>query len=198
MKILFSIIILATCALAPYARAQEPADSRSDASRTAEQQTIREAIIQKIEQVKYQKLKTTLDMDDATAGRFFAIYKPAEHDIQALVKERNDEMKQLATATNSNTSDADVAAMAQKIRGLNEQIGDREQKLDGDLKPLLTPLQRAKLLVFEHEFNQRVREQLAKRKLQNQNLRDLRRQLRRERLKNKLLKKQSGAKAGRP
>ncbi|HET6402432.1 MAG TPA: hypothetical protein VFH95_13695 [Candidatus Kapabacteria bacterium] len=190
MKIIFPIVILAACALAPFARAQEP-----DAARTAEQQAIREAIIQKIEQVKYQKLKTVLTMDDATAGKFFAIYKPAEHDMQALVKERNDVMKSLATATNSNTSDADVAAMAQKVRGLNQQINDREQKLDADLKPILTPLQRAKLLVFEHVFNERVREQLAAHRLQNQNLRDLRRQLRQQRLKNKLLKKQAGEKA---
>jgi predicted lipoprotein len=191
MKIIFSIVILASCALAPFARAQEPG-----ASRTAEQQAIREAIIQKIEQVKYQKLKTVLAMDDATADKFFAIYKPAEHDIQALVKERNDVMKALATATNSNTSDADVAAMAQKVRNLNEQISDREQKLDGDLKPILSPLQRAKLLVFEHEFNQRIREQVAARRLQNQNLRDLRRQLREQRLKNRLLQKKTKASGG--
>jgi predicted lipoprotein len=190
MKIIFSIVILASCALAPFARAQKP-----DASRTAEQQAIREAIIQKIEQVKYQKVKTVLAMDDAAADRFFAIYKPAEHDVQALVKERNDVMKSLATATNSNTSDADVAAMAQKVRNLNEQISDREQKLDGDLKPILSPLQRAKLLVFEHEFNQRIREQVAAHKLQNQNLRYLRRQLREQRLKNRLLQKKAGTKA---
>jgi hypothetical protein len=190
MKIIFSIIILASCALAPFARAQEPG-----ASRTAEQQAIREAIIQKIEQVKYQKLKTVLAMDDATADKFFEIYKPAERDLQALVKERNDVMKSLATATNSNTSDADVTAMAQKIQNLNQQISDRGQKLNNDLKPILSPLQRAKLLVFEHEFNQRVREQIAAHKLQNQNLRDLRRQLRQQRLKNRLLQKKAGAKA---
>src|SRR5665213_255807 len=187
MKIILSIVIFAVCALAPTIRAQEP-----DAARTAEQQAIREAIIQKIEQVKYQKLKTVLEMDDATADKFFAIYKPAEHDVQALVKERNDVMKSLATATNSNTSSSDVTAMAQKIQSLNQKISDREQKLDGDLKPILSPLQRAKLLVFEHEFNQRIREQIAAHKLQNQNLRDLRRQLREQRLKNRLLKKQAG------
>ncbi|MFI5201914.1 MAG: hypothetical protein ACHQNE_05975 [Candidatus Kapaibacterium sp.] len=190
MKIIFSIIILAACALAPFARAQEP-----DASRTAEQQAIREAIIQKIEQVKYQKMKTVLELDDATADKFFAIYKPAERDVQALVQERNGVMKSLAAATNSNTTDADLTVMAQKVRTLNQQITDREEKLGGDLKPILSPLQRAKLLVFEHEFNQRVREQLAAHRLENQNLRDLRRQIREQRLKNRLLKKKAGTKA---
>ncbi len=191
MKIILSIAIWAACAFAPFARAQEP-----NASRTAQQQAIREAIIQKIEQVKYQKMRSVLELDDATADRFFAIYKPAEQDVQALVKERNDVMKSLAAATNSNTTDADLAAMAQKVRSLNEQIGDREQKLASDLKPILSPLQRAKLLVFEHEFNQRVRDQLAARRLlqEHPELRKLRRQLREERMKNRLLKKQGAEK----
>ncbi len=188
MNKLFSIIILAACALAVGpARAQEPPTAR-----TEEQQTIRQALIQKIEAIKYQKLKSALQLDAATAQRFFELYKPAEQDVEALVKQRNDLMKSLAAATNANSSDAEVAAMAEKIRNLNEQITEREQKLDDDLKPVLTPLQRAKLLVFEHQFAQRVREQIAAHRLQNQELRDLRRQLRQQRVKVLLQKKQSG------
>lgn len=191
MKKLFSLVILAFCALAVdliSARAQEPGIAPE---RAAQQQTLRQALIQKIEAIKYERLKTTLEMDAATAKQFFEIYKPAESDIQALVKQRNDLMKSLAAATSANTSDADVTGMAEKIRGLNEQISDREQRLDNDLKPILTPLQRAKLLVFEHEFAQRVREQIAAHRLQNQQMRNLRRQLRQQRIKAHLLKKQA-------
>ncbi len=192
MRILLSIIIFAACAFAlivgiPAARAQGPG-----AGRTAEQMAIRKALIQKIEQVKYRKMRHVLQLDNATAQRFFAVYKPAEHEVQALVQERNEVLRTLATATNSNTSDADLSAMAQKVRGLNQQISDREQKLATDLKPILSPLQRAKLIIFEHKFNQRIREQLAKRRLLKDypELRKLRRQLREQR-KRKLLLKQS-------
>ena len=55
---------------------------------------------------------------------------------------------------------------------------------------MLSPRQRARLLVFEHEFNQRVREQLMKRRLANnrEELRALRQKIRQQRQK-KLLQK---------
>lgn len=157
---------------------------------TAQGQTIRQRIIDKIEQLKYQRMKTRLDMDDATAEKFFQVYKPAEKDIQSLVLERNAELKALAAATARNASDAEIAGLTSRIKDLNSQIGTREQTLDKDLTPLLTPLQRGKLLVFEHEFNQRVREQLAEKQTARAKLRALRQQVRRQRIKNRILKKQ--------
>ena len=116
--------------------------------------------------------------------------------FRRFVRERNFEIKALGAATDAHASDAEIAAMTEKINKLNEQIPDRVQKLDGDLKPLLTPTQLAKLLVFEQEFNARVREQLAGR--QNTTaaeLRKLRRQIRRDRIKEQLLKKRAAEKA---
>ena len=191
MKKLFSHIILVFCALAvnlSAARAQEPG---AQPERTEQQQAIRQALIQKIEAIKYERLKTSLGMNDATARQFFEVYKPAEHDIQALVQQRNDLMRQLAAATSANSTNADVTTMAEKIRDLNQQISGREQKLNDDLKPILTPLQRAKLLVFEHEFAQRVREEIAAHRLQKQQMRNIRRQLRQQRMKAHLEKREA-------
>jgi Spy/CpxP family protein refolding chaperone len=194
---LFSFLFAgAVLALPAHAQRTDEQPPPGDA-RASQDATIRHTLVQKIEQLKYNKIKTTLELDDATTAKFFAIYKPAEKDIQSLVKERNFELKALGAATNaSSTNPAEIAAMTQKIRELNQQIATREQTLDGDLTPLLTPLQRAKLLVFEHEFNQRVREQLAQRKGTIAELRALRQQLRQQRIKNQLLKKLAAQKAG--
>ncbi|GEM_PF-2107484 len=198
MKFVLSLLIVSTlsaASLVPAAFGQASADS---AARATREQTIRQALIQKIEQAKYQKLKDALALDDATAQKFFSIYKPAEQDIQSLVKQRNDAMKALAEATQNGATDAQLATLAQNVRSLNEQISSREHKLDQDLKPVLTPAQQAKLLVFEHQFNQRVRQELASRQAQNERaqLRALRQQLRRQRIKNQLLKKKTAAKSG--
>ncbi len=168
----------------------------SNEQSSAQSQAIRQTLVQKIEQLKYNKIKQDLELDDVTADKFFAVYKPAEKEIQALVKERNFELKALGAATSTSATDANIAAMTQKIKDLNQKIAAREQKLDNELTPLLTPLQRAKLLVFEQEFNQRVRESLAERKGANAaQLRELRRQLREQRRKNQLLKKKAAEKA---
>ncbi len=193
--LLFSFLF-AGAVLALPAHAQQTDESSAGDVHATQEQSIRQTLVQKIERLKYAKIKTRLELDDATAEKFFAIYKPAEKDILSLVKERNYELKALGAATNTSVTDADIAAMTAKIRELNQQIATREQTLDGDLTPLLTPLQRAKLLVFEHEFNQRVRQQLAQRQAARAELRALRQQLRQHRIKNQLLKKLAAQKAG--
>lgn len=118
----------------------------------------------KIEQVKYGRMKQALAMDDETARKFFAIYQPAEKDVQALVEQRNEEMKKLGLLMNGAKTDADVDPELQKIRDINNQIDSRQQKLDGDLKDVISPRQRARLMVFEHEFNRRLHDEVMKRK----------------------------------
>ncbi len=194
--LLFLALFFGAVVAGPTARAQSPNVVTPQELHDAQEQSIRQTLVEKIEVLKYNKIKKQLELDDATSAKFFEIYKPAEKDIQALVKERNFELKALGAATEASGSDADITALTEKIKNLNQQIAARVQKLDSDLSPMLTPLQRAKLLVFEHEFNQRVREQLAERRGGNlAELRQLRRQLRQQRLKNQLLKKRAAEKA---
>ena len=115
---------------------------------------------QKIEEVKYQKLRETLVLDDESAKKFFDLYKPAEQEIIDLVKARNAAELKLLELTQGDHSDGDVDPTIKNIESLNQKIEDRYNKLNDQLKTVLNPRQRAKLLVFEHEFNRRVREKL--------------------------------------
>jgi Spy/CpxP family protein refolding chaperone len=194
VTVLYLVLLAGTLAFSPTLRAQSNEQSSVDGQPpvNGQDQSIRQTLVQKIEQLKYNKIKKDLELDDITSEKFFAIYKPAEKEIQALVKERNFELKALGAATEASASDAEIAAMTEKIHTLNQKVAAREQKLDGDLTPLLTPLQRAKLLVFEQEFSQRVRESLAERRgAAGEELRKLRRQIREERIKNELLKRKA-------
>jgi len=187
--------LLVASAIAFGARVVSAQTSETPEQREADRNARRQELVQKIEAMKYEKMKVSLALDDATAAKFFEIYKPAEKEVQDIVKQRNEDLKKLALMMNGAKSDADVDPEMQKIRELNQQIETREQKLDSDLKPVLLPRQRARLLVFEHEFNKRVREEVAKRRVgggPRPELRNLRRQLRQERLKNRLLKRAAG------
>jgi Spy/CpxP family protein refolding chaperone len=198
-RVLFFAVLVGAFVGSPMVRAQSDGQATTGGQPSAQEQTIRQTLVQKIEQLKYEKIKKDLELDEITAAKFFSVYKPAEKEIQALVKERNFELKALGAATNTSASNAEIAAMTEKIKSLNKQIAAREQRLDGDLTPLLTPLQRAKLLVFEQEFNARVREELAERQggkgATAAELRKLRRLLREQRIKNQLLKKRAAEKA---
>ncbi|MEO6938702.1 MAG: hypothetical protein ABI444_00955 [Candidatus Kapaibacterium sp.] len=120
---------------------------------------------EKIEKVKYQKLQENLGLDGASAPKFFAIYRPAEQDIQGLVKQRIEAMEKLNQLTKGAHADGDVDPVMTTIDQLTHKIQDRQAQLDVDLRPILSPRQRARLLVFEQEFNHRVREQVIKNRL---------------------------------
>jgi hypothetical protein len=123
-------------------------------------------------------------MDEETWDKFFKIYKPAESDIEAIVKQRNAEMRTLGQLMNGAKTDADVDPEMDKIRDLNKRIEDRVAKLNDDLKPVLSPRQRARLLVFEHDFNTKLREQIAKRRAQNRGpLTDEERKMRQQKMR---------------
>ena len=179
----FAIVVFLLCGL----RAE--AQSGRELDRKAEQQAFRQQLLAKIERVKHEKLTKVLGLDEQTAPRFFELYKPAEQDIQGLVRERNEEMVKLQELMKGARSDGDVEPEMQRIRDLNERIENRQQRLDTDLKSVLSARQRARLLVFEHEFNQKIRTEVAKRRESADDRRKMRQQLRQEKIRRDLDKR---------
>ncbi len=169
------IALIVFCSLSALPlHAQQPSGSTEPRPDGARMQELRE----KIEHLKYERMKTALAMDDETAKKFFETYRPAEKEIQAIVQQRNQEMRKLRMMMNGAKSDADVDPAMARIRELNHQIEDHVLKLDNDLKPVLSPRQRAKLLVFEHEFNKRVRQEVEKQHVAKERRQEMKRHLR--------------------
>jgi len=114
----------------------------------------------KVDPEKVKQLLLKIDEVKQTSKRFFAEYDPAEKDLISLVKQRNEQDLKLLQLTRGDYKDADVDPTLQSIKTLNQQIGDRYEQLDNNLKSVLAPRQRARLLIFEKEFNRRVREKI--------------------------------------
>jgi Spy/CpxP family protein refolding chaperone len=116
--------------------------------------------------VKYEKIKQNLELSDDQAKKFFELYKPAEQDIEALVQKRNEAFVKVREISNGGDQSANLEATLQSVKDLTQQIQTRQQTLDQNLKPLLSPQQRAQLLVFEQAFNRRVNEAITKHRIQ--------------------------------
>ena len=135
--------------------AQEVNERRPDAQKLRE-------LKQKIGDLKQKKLVEALQLDDETSRKFFEHYRPAQKDIEGLVRERNETLKSLRDRLKSGASETDVEADLKRAQELTKRIQERVGTLDKDLKPVLSPRQRAKLMMFEHEFNKRVKERVQK------------------------------------
>jgi Spy/CpxP family protein refolding chaperone len=168
MKSILAKIVLALslAAMTLPAFAQESttpshAESKEDAEL---REKIRERIIAKILERKHEKLREVLKLDDEQSKKFFDKYLPVEKELVGVVRERDDAAKKLLDLTHGEYTDADVDPTLNKIRDLDNTIRGKMDKLDNDLKTVLNPRQRARLMVFEHEFNRRVREEIRKRR----------------------------------
>lgn len=150
---------------------------------------------QKIEDAKHRKLREALALDEETAPKFFDRYRVAERDIQELSRERNQQMRELYGLMQGAGKDEQVDPVIERVRDLTDRIERRQIQLDNDLKPILSPRQRAKLLTFEQEFNRRVREQVKEHRLDRRGSR-VDRELN-ERLKDQFKKKLRGGRGGR-
>jgi len=120
----------------------------------------RQEILQKILEHKHAKLREVLNLDDASAKKFFEVYTPAEEALGQLVAARNAMELKLLKLTRGDYTDADVDPTLEEIERLNGEIKARFSALNDSLKPILSPRQRARLAVFEHEFNRRIRERI--------------------------------------
>ncbi len=152
-------VLLLGLALPVLAQDENTTPPPSPRHRQVDPERVKQLLL-KVEEVKHQKLREVLNLDDETSKKFFAQYDPAEKDLIALVKQRQEQELKLLQLTRGDYKDADVDPTMQSIKALNQQIQDRYDQLDNNLKSILTPRQRARLAVFEKEFNRRVREQI--------------------------------------
>jgi hypothetical protein len=120
----------------------------------------RQEILQRILEHKHAKLREVLNLDDASARKFFEVYTPAEAELGKLVAARNAMELKLLKLTRGDYTDAEVDPTLEEIERLNGEIKARFSALNDSLKPILNPRQRARLAVFEHEFNRRVRQRI--------------------------------------
>jgi Spy/CpxP family protein refolding chaperone len=128
--------------------------------RSAMKEAIKEKILAKVLEVKHEKLRGELLMDDEQAKKFFSAYDPAEKDLVELVKQKQEQEGKLLKASQSENGDADVNSAIENIKGLNQKITDRYLALDNNLKSMLNPRQRAKLFAFEKRFNEQVKQKV--------------------------------------
>lgn len=155
-------IVAAVSGFAPVASAQDAPDQGPRPERLRD-------LREKVEQAKHRKLREALALDDETAPKFFEKYRVAEQEIQELSRERNEELRKLYQLMQGAGKDEDVDPAMERVRELTERIQDRQLRLDSELKPILSPRQRARLLAFEQEFNRRVREHMMKKRMDNRN-----------------------------
>lgn len=117
----------------------------------------------KIEQLKKLKLIEKLDLDDATAEKFFVRYNGGQKKVEEARKALDEATNELDKAKASGNNDKIkqvTEAMLQKHKNLQDATNEMLKSIRG----VLTEKQYAEFLVFEAKFPEILRKSLQERK----------------------------------
>lgn len=97
-------------------------------------------------------------MDEETSIRFFARYNSHQEELRELNRKRNELIDELQVLRRRNAGDADYRKVLDELRGLADPAVEIRQKYFDDLAAILTPKQMAEYMIFERNFLQNLRE----------------------------------------
>jgi hypothetical protein len=112
-----------------------------------------------IEQLKKLKLIEVLNLDDATAEKFFVRYNAEQKKVDDARKSFEDAMKELDKANNSGNSDK-VKQLTQQTLDKNTQLQNTTNGMLRSIREILNEKQYADYLVFEANFQKQLDELL--------------------------------------
>jgi len=117
--------------------------------------------LQRIEQWERTKLIDALNLNEETAVRFFARKHENQKKIKEILDQRDDAIGDIEDdLRNGNQNDASYQKKVDNLLSIENSISTERQNFLRSLSDLLSPIQIAKLVVFESKFRKEVRESL--------------------------------------
>jgi len=124
-----------------------------------------------IEKIRMWRLTQELDLSTEQTAALF----PKLNELRKIEKKYSEEKRQvlaeLKDLLDRDASDAAITTALSRYEALNRQRIEIQFEQAQEIKTILTPVQQARYLIFEDEFNREIRKMIKEIK----NLRDLRR-----------------------
>lgn len=117
----------------------------------------------KIEQLKKLKLIEKLDLDDATAEKFFMRYNTGQKKVEEARKALDEATNDLDKAKASDNSDR-IKSLTEQMLGKHKNLQDATNEMLKSIRGVLSEKQYAEFLVFEAKFPEILRKSLHDRK----------------------------------
>ncbi len=121
--------------------------------------------MQRIEQWEKMKLIEILNLNEETAVRFFSRRHDNQKKIREILDKRENIIKELENhfKNDGQRNDSFYKEQISKLLALESNIAVERENFFKSLSDLFSPVQMAKLLVFESDFRREVRESLMRR-----------------------------------
>jgi Spy/CpxP family protein refolding chaperone len=127
----------------------------------------RERIRENIHRLRLLRMTEALGLSEEQTAKIYPLASRIEKDKQRILREINSEMSRLRDLLAEDTpAEANLLAGVARIKELRQTFQDKDLEFESSLEMTLSPLQKAKYLLFSAEFYRGVTEGLRRRGLQ--------------------------------
>jgi hypothetical protein len=114
--------------------------------------------VERIEQFKKIRMMELLRLDEQTSIKFFSRYNKHQEFLKDLRQKQIQAMQRIQDLRKNKASDTEYGKVIDDLRSLENQINDAKSKYIDELKDVLSNEQIAEYLVFEIRFQQNLRD----------------------------------------
>ncbi len=113
-----------------------------------------------IEKIRIWRLKQELDLSTEQTAMLF----PKLHELRKIEKTYSEQKRrilaELKDLLDRRASDEDLAPVLSRYEAMNRKKMEVQIEITAEIKRILTPVQHARYLIFEDEFNREIREMI--------------------------------------
>ncbi|MBI1804640.1 MAG: hypothetical protein HY033_08700 [Ignavibacteriae bacterium] len=113
---------------------------------------------ERIEKFKAMRLIEILKLSDEDAARFTAKKRVHDENIANLMKSRNEAIDDLEDKAGDKSTDSDLQKRIDQVLDNDQKIFTERQRYQDEMRKFLNAEQFAKFIVFERNFNRRLRD----------------------------------------
>jgi hypothetical protein len=112
----------------------------------------------RIEKFKTMRVIEVLNLNDEEAARFTAKQHLHDDSLRSLLKERNSRIDAIDEIVRSEGKKEDLDRKTEEVLAVDQKIFNERQRYYADLEKFFTPEQFAKFIIFDRNFNRKVRD----------------------------------------
>ncbi len=127
----------------------------------------RERIRENIQRLRLLRMTEALGLTEDQTAKIYPAASRIEKDKQAILREINGEMRRLQEMlAEADSDESGLLARVAKIKELRQTFQQKDREFEDLLEKILSPLQKARYLLFSAEFYRGITEGLRGRRLQ--------------------------------
>jgi hypothetical protein len=112
----------------------------------------------RIENLRKVRLVEVLELKEDQSVRFLARLNDHDNARRALMKERGDALDRLERLIRNKAEDGEFDKAFADVAAVDDKVTAERKSFSAGLSDILTPTQRAKMLIFERRFEKELRE----------------------------------------